>query len=249
MLPALAPLEMTVPAGDGLLLKGLLVYPEGPPGRRPFPLAVLAHQYPATADSFAPLLDDLLDRGVATLAFDERGHGASTQGSTGPVVIDTPVGFAMEDFGRAFMASAARVGFNRIDDDILRVASWGASQNFIDSARILLVGASVGGTGAVLAGPRVPSLAGLLTFGAAGELVWGDDGRTRARRAVEAISAPALFATSEQDPFDAAGNGRVWAEGLTRAQAVVVPGAAHAMAIYYDTRDEVLRFLARVLGH
>jgi len=56
----LAPLEMSVPAVDGLVLKGTLTYPAGrcPAGQRGarFALAVLAHQYPATRDSFAPLV-------------------------------------------------------------------------------------------------------------------------------------------------------------------------------------------------
>ena len=121
---------MSVLAGDGLLLRGVLAYPEAPVGRN-FPLAVLAHQYPATADSYSPLVDDLLELGCAALAFDERGHGASIEGAKDRVVIDTPVGFTAEDFGKAFMASAKRVGFNRIDDDIIRVASWGATQNSI----------------------------------------------------------------------------------------------------------------------
>jgi alpha-beta hydrolase superfamily lysophospholipase len=79
----LAPLEMSVPAADGLILKGTLTYPSGRPGE-PFPLAVLAHQYPATRDSFAPLVRDLLAAGVATLAFDQRGHGASIVRPSGP---------------------------------------------------------------------------------------------------------------------------------------------------------------------
>ena len=50
----LAQLEMSVPAADGLILKGTLTYPTGRPGER-LPFAVLAHEYPATRDSFAPL--------------------------------------------------------------------------------------------------------------------------------------------------------------------------------------------------
>ena len=51
----LAPLEMSVPAADGLILKGTLTYATGRPGEL-LPLAVLAHQYPATRDTFAPLV-------------------------------------------------------------------------------------------------------------------------------------------------------------------------------------------------
>jgi dipeptidyl aminopeptidase/acylaminoacyl peptidase len=74
----LAPLELSVPAADGLILKGTLTYPTGRRGER-LPLAVLAHQYPATRDTFAPLVRDLLAAGVATLAVDQRG----TSGGTG----------------------------------------------------------------------------------------------------------------------------------------------------------------------
>jgi dipeptidyl aminopeptidase/acylaminoacyl peptidase len=72
----LAPLELSVPAADGLILKGTLTYPTGRRGER-LPLAVLAHQYPATRDTFAPLVRDLLAAGVDTLAVDQRGHGGT----------------------------------------------------------------------------------------------------------------------------------------------------------------------------
>ncbi len=245
--PPLGALEMSVEAGDGLILKGILTYPELPVGGK-YPLAVLAHQYPATADSFAPLIEDLLELGVAVLAFDERGHGQSITGPAGTLIIDSPVGFTMEAFGAAFVSSAGKVGFNRIADDVLRVASWGAAQNHIDTSALLLVGASVGGTAVTLAAPLVPGLKALLTFGAAGELVWGPDGREQGRRATERISAATLHTSSEDDAFAAATNVRVWSEGLAHARALVVPGSAHAMAIFYDVRPEVLAFLRRTLG-
>jgi pimeloyl-ACP methyl ester carboxylesterase len=244
--PQLAPMEMTVEAGDGLLLKGVLAYPELPVGAS-YPLAVLAHQYPATADSFAPLIDDLLDLGVAVLAFDERGHGASITGRSGSLVIDSPLGLSAEAFGEAFISSATKVGFDRIDDDVVRVTSWAAVQNFIDASRIMLVGASVGGTAVTLASTRLPGLKALLTFGAAGELVWGPDGRDKARKAMEKITAQSLHTSAENDAFDAATNARRWSEGLKQARTAFVPGTAHAMGIYYAIRDQVLEFVQKSL--
>lgn len=243
--PPLSPLEMTVQSADGLLLKGLLVYPELPQAKK-YPLAVLAHQYPATADSYAPLVGDLLELGIATLAFDQRGHGASVQGFGGLLVIDTPLGFTGEAFGAAFVSSAGKVGFNRINDDIVRVACWGACQNFIDGSRLLLVGASVGGTGVVLAAPRITGVRAVITFGAAGELVWGDDGREQGRKAMGLHQAPSLHAAAADDPFNAAANAKAWSDGLAHASMKIVPGADHAMAIYYDVRDEVLGFVKRL---
>lgn len=243
----LGPLEMSVLAGDGLVLKGVLEYPDGAPGKRKHPLAVLAHQYPSTSDSYAPLVDDLLEMGVATLAFDQRGHGSSIAGADGPRVIDTPLGFALDDFGKAFMASIGRLEFNRMDDDLIRVAAWGAVQNFIDAGRILLVGSSIGGSAALLAAPRVPGLAGVVTLGAAGAPAWGDDGPARIRKNVEQLSAPCLLASSEADPFEGGGNARTWSDGLRHVTARLVPGSDHAMAIYYDVRDDVLGFARKAL--
>jgi dienelactone hydrolase len=233
---------MSVLTADGLVLKGVLEYPELSPGSR-YPLAVLAHQYPSTADSFGPLIEDLLELGLACLAFDERGHGASIQGPGGPVVIETPEGFTVDDFGTAFKNSASRVGFNRIDNDILRVASWGVVQDFIDEKRILLVGASVGGSGALLVAPRVPALKGVITLGPAGAPVFGDDSSERIRAALQGIKSPCYLASSEQDPFSGADNVRSWSAGLGHVTARLVSGSGHGMDIYYVVREELLAFV------
>jgi alpha-beta hydrolase superfamily lysophospholipase len=244
--PPLGSLDMAVLAGDGLVLRGVLAYPELPTAAK-YPLAILAHQYPATMDSYAPLIEDLLEMGVAALAFDERGHGASTMGTAGPVVVDTPVGFTGEAFGKAFMASAERVGFGKIDDDVLRVASWGAAQNQIDTARLLLVGSSVGGSGVLLAAPQISGLVGVITLGAAGAPVF-PDGPARIRRTTETVKVPFLLTASEEDPFNAADNVRDWGKGLGHVATKIVPGNAHAMAIYYEVRNEVLAFVQKTIG-
>jgi dienelactone hydrolase len=243
----LSPLDMSVPAADGLVLKGTLVYPTGRPGES-HPLAVLAHQYPSTRDSFAPLVRELLAAGIATLAFDLRGHGASIVGPTGPVVVDTPEGLGPEAFGTAFGSSAGKVGFARIENDVLRVVSWGASQNFIDPTHLALVGASVGGPGVLLAAPAIPGLRAVATLGGAGVPVYGKDAAARVRQAIERTSADFYFASSEGDSFDGALNVRHWSEGVPRATARLVPGTGHAMAIYYDVRDELLAFLRKSLS-
>jgi dienelactone hydrolase len=243
---SLAPLEMSVSAGDGLVLKGTLSYPPGAAGQG-FPLAVLAHQYPATRDSWSPLVADLLALGVAALAFDLRGHGASIVSPKGPLVIDTPEGVGLDAFGTAFVASAGKVGFSRIPNDILRAVGWGWSQNFIDGSRLLLLGASVGGSGALLAAPDIPGLRGVATLGAAGAPAIASDGPARVRAAAEQLRVPFYLASSREDPFDGAANGAAWSQGLAQARTRLVSGAAHAMAIYFDLRDELLEFLRTTL--
>jgi dienelactone hydrolase len=181
---SLATLQMSVPASDGLILKGALTYPAGATGRS-YPLAVLAHQYPTTRDSYAPLIADLLAAGAATLAFDQRCHGESIVSPRGPIVVDTPEGVTQEAFGAAFVSSVAKVGFHRIENDVVRVASWGVSQNFIAPDRLALVGASVGGSGVLLAAPSLPGVRAVATLGAAGALAFGPDGPDRIRTAIE----------------------------------------------------------------
>ena len=246
-MPSLAPLSMSVAASDGVILRGELRYPSGPLGTQ-FPLAVLAHQYPSTHASFAPLLDDLHSLGIATLAFDLRGHGASIWATAGMRVVDTPVLPTMEAFGEAFMSSAAKTGFAHISDDIVRVASWGMAQNYVDASRVLLVGASVGGTGVLLGAPAIgPGLRGVVTFAAAGAPAHGSDANARIRQTCETLTVPMLLTSAERDAFDGARNARTWADGLSHVRAVVVPGDAHAMGIYHAVRAGVVQFVRRTM--
>lgn len=243
----LAPLEMSVPAADGLVLKGTLTYPDTYAGAA-FPLVVLAHQYPATRDSYAPLVADLVESGVATLAFDQRGHGASIISKQGPSVIDTPEGLTLEAFGKAFTSSAGKIGFSRIDNDILRVTSWGANQNFIDMRRLALVGASIGGSGVLLAAASIPNLRAVATLAAAGAPAISPDAADRIRATLERVKIPCFLASSREDPFDGGANVTSWSRGLPHVTPRIIPGSAHAMAIYFDVRDELLRFLHQSLS-
>jgi alpha-beta hydrolase superfamily lysophospholipase len=246
-LPELAPLELSVAAVDGLVLRGTLRYPAASPPRAGFPLAILAHQYPATRDSYAPLAADFLAAGIATLAFDQRGHGQSIHGRDGLLVIDAPADFDDKAFFHAFVGSIARVGFGKIEDDIVRIAAMGATQNFIDAGRLALVGASIGGSGALLAAPRVRGLRAVITLGAAGAPAFGDDAPARIRKVLESGSPPAYLASSEGDAYEGAANVRTWGADLRHVLTRLVPGNAHAMAIYYDVRDELLGFIRRTL--
>lgn len=246
-LPGLVPLELSVPAVDGLVLRGTLRYPAASPPRAGFPLAILAHQYPGTRDSYAPLTADLLAAGIATLAFDQRGHGDSIHGRDGLLVIDAPADFDDTAFSHAFVGSIARVGFGKIEDDIVRMAAAGVSQNFIDAGRLALVGSSIGGSGTLLAAPRVRGLRAIITLGAAGAPAFGDDAPARIREVLERGNVPAYLASSEGDSFEGAANVRTWGADLGQVTARLVPGRAHAMAIYFDVRDELLGFIRRTL--
>lgn len=246
--PALSPLHFAIPATDGLILRGTLTYPHGHAGTS-YPLAVLAHQYPSTHDSFAPLCADLHALGIATLAFDLRGHGESIWTTTGARVAPAPAEPNMKAFGEAFMGSASSVGFSHIADDIVRVAAWGIFQNYIDGTRVMLVGASVGGTGVLLAAPRLgEQVKAILTFGAAGAGAHSAEAQEQIRKNCKTLATPMLLTSSEKDPFDGANHIREWSKGLKHVGSRIVPGADHGMAMYYDVRKDVLAFVKKTIA-
>ena len=243
--PSLAPLHAAIPAADGLVLRGSLTYPHGEIGSQ-YPLAILAHQYPSTHGSFMPLLEDLHALGIATLAFDMRGQGKSIWTPTGAKVAPTPAEPNMDAFGAAFMASASAVGFPHIADDIVRMASWGLFQSFIDPTRLMLVGSSVGGTGVLLAAPKLKAaLRAVVTFCAAGAPTHSADAMDRIRANCMSITTPMLLMSSEKDPFDGANNIRTWSKGLKHITPKIIPGADHGMGIYYDVRRELIAFVKK----
>jgi dienelactone hydrolase len=188
--PALAPLHLAIPATDGLILRGTLTYPHGQIGSR-YPLAVLAHQYPSTHDTFQPFCADLHALGIATLTFDMRGQGKSIWTSSGARIAPSPAEPKMQAFGEAFMGSATSVGFSHIADDIVRITAWGIYQNFIDYSRVMLAGASVGGSGVLLAAPRLKdNVRAIVTFAAAGAPAHSADAQEKIRDNCKALTIP-----------------------------------------------------------
>ena len=92
----------------------------------------------------------------------------------------------------------------------------------------------------------MPGLKGLITFGAAGALAFGDDAPARIRKSLERLTAPCYLASSEGDPFSGADNVRSWSAGLGHVATRLIPGNDHAMAIYYSVREEVLSFIRQL---
>ena len=246
--PALSPLHPVIPATDGLILRGTLTYPHGQVGTK-YPLAVLAPQYPSTLDSFAPFCADLHALGIATLAFDLRGCGKSIWTASGARVAPSPAEPKMQAFGEAFMGSASSVGFAHIADDIVRMTAWGIYQNFIDYSKVMLVGASVGGTGVLLAAPRLKeSVRAIVTFAAAGAPAHSAEAQEKIRENCKALTVPMLLTSSEKDPFGGADHIKTWGKDLKHVSSKIVSGSDHGMAIYYDVRKEVLAFVKKTVA-
>jgi pimeloyl-ACP methyl ester carboxylesterase len=246
--PALSPINLAIPAADGLILRGTLTYPHGHVGTR-YPLAVMAHQYPSTHESFQPVCADLHALGIATLAFDMRGQGKSIWSGNGARVAPSPADPTMQAFGEAFMGSAKSVGFANIADDIVRMTAYGVAQNYIDPTRVMLVGSSVGGTGVLLAAPRLKQhVRAIVTLCAAGAPAHGPDAQQQVGANCKSLDTPMLLASSDKDPFGGGDHVREWSKGLKHVIAKIVPGADHGTAIYYDVRADVIAFVKKQLG-
>lgn len=137
--------EMSLTTPDGFTLKGTLTIPEG---KGKHPVVILAHQFRSDRTGWAELPQKLQARGIATLALDLRGHGASTQKKDATVTVS-------EDFD----ASAKAVGFDQIPSDLALAAAWVRKQPGIRANRLALAGSSVGATSVILAGPKVHPVA------------------------------------------------------------------------------------------
>ncbi|MBI4437902.1 alpha/beta fold hydrolase [Candidatus Uhrbacteria bacterium] len=95
-------------------------------------IAILLHMMPSTKESWDAIAEALLERGVASLAFDQRGHGGSTMGGTLDYKTFTP----------------EQQQHKRLD--LEAALAWAREQGF-DEARTILIGASIGANLAIRA--------------------------------------------------------------------------------------------------
>lgn len=175
--------EMSLTTHDGYSLSGTLTVPGG---RGKHPVVILAHQFQSDRDGWAPLVEKLNERGLATLALDLRGHGKSTE-QAGTVVAVTS----------DFMASASLVGFDQIPADLALAASWVRKQKGVDGRHVGLAGASVGAFSVLLASPTIKP-ATVLALSPAGMDAFGQDARARmVSAATRAHSALMAFVSSD----------------------------------------------------
>ena len=94
------------------------------------PIAILIHMYPADRSSWKPFVPNLREAGIAVLAYDIRGTGASTK----PANLKLEEGYKSHDtahFQQAFM-------------DVAGATAWLSKQKNINLNRLVCIGASIG---------------------------------------------------------------------------------------------------------
>jgi dienelactone hydrolase len=185
---------LSVDSGEGEApLETLIVRPPGP---GPFPLAVIAHggttqqeeRAKMTLDSYRRPAEEFARRGYATLFVLRSGYGHSH-------------GMFAEDFGRCAPGRPAALG-RFIGRTIHGVIEAGRKLPYVDPARVVVVGHSMGGLGAVsMTGEK--DLAAVINFAGGFAYFSPECDPSLVAKAFGAFGAhsrvPALFVYSEND--------------------------------------------------
>lgn len=176
--------EMSLRTPDEYVLSGTLTVPEG---RGKHPAVILVHQFRSDRKGWAPLVEKLNARGVATLALDLRGHGQSIlQGGT-------PVSTTATD-----MTASETVGFNQIPSDLALVAVWLRKQKGIDGRHLGLAGSSEGAFAALLASDKIKPTA-MVALSPLGAEAFGQGARDRMITATTRAHAALMAFVSTED--------------------------------------------------
>jgi pimeloyl-ACP methyl ester carboxylesterase len=158
---------------------------------------ILIHERPADQTSWFPLAAQLANTGTFTvLTFDFRGFGGSP----------------------------GEKEFDRFDTDIY--AAYAYMHDTLGITRIFLVGASTGGTAALMVAARVP-VAGVVSLSAEAQYQTLD-----ALAAVPSIAAPKLFIASKKDAPAARSETLLWDAAQEPKQEQIYEGNAHGMNIF-----------------
>ncbi len=157
---------------------------------------ILSHMRPADQTSWYPFALRLAGTGDYTvLTFDFRGYGSSTGDKE----------------------------FDRVDTDLMAALRY--MQGDLGLDRIFLVGASMGGTAALLVSASEP-VAGVVSISAPAQYQLLDALATLPR-----IRAPKLFITSEDDVPAQRSQEQFWAEASNPKEQEIYPGDAHGTDI------------------
>ncbi|MFO0997077.1 MAG: dienelactone hydrolase family protein [Alphaproteobacteria bacterium] len=199
--PPVAPSELvvertllTVDAGDGAVSLETLIL--RPPGPGPFPLAVIAHggttrpedRARLSLDTYRAPAEEFARRGYATLFALRSGYGQS-KGSFG------------EFFGRCAPGRPDAIG-RTIARAIRGIVEAGRKLPYVDPNRVVVIGHSMGGLGAVSMTDE-PDLAAVINFAGGFAYFSPDCDPSLVAKAFGAFGAagraPALFVYSEND--------------------------------------------------
>lgn len=218
------PESIVLKAQDGVRIAGAYVHAD-----QPRAAALLLHMLPATKESWSAFASRLADLGIASLAIDLRGHGASTQGPDGPL-----------DY-RAFSETehqAARI-------DVEAALDWLHERH--PGLRLLCVGASIGANLALRAMADHAEVSGVLALSPGldyhGVAIEDVMGRLReGQRALLVVSRQDVYALSSLEQLKAEPT-------AADVETIVLEDAGHGTAIleHGDFADRAAAWMMTIL--
>jgi pimeloyl-ACP methyl ester carboxylesterase len=219
--------EVRFTSGDGITLVGDLQPAERPDA----PLVVLVHQLASDRSEWAALRARLhAAPGIATFAFDLRGHGQSTAGPSGPI-----------DFHRFTPTEWAATG----GDVLAAVRELTSERHGLSPRRIAAVGSSIGSTAVIVAAAEDPRIEIVVAL-SPGRAYHGFDALTP----ITALSGRPFFAVVARDETENVETAQAMARVLG-GEALLVEGGAHGVALFGadpTSLDRVEAFLRGALG-
>ncbi len=125
---------LQITTADGVILAAELIYPAG---AGPFPVVILVHEFGQDRTQWAPYREEFLAEGFAVLSYDTRGFGESTL---------------------AAIPAANAAYFSSMPNDLAAVVEYALDQPKINSQKIFVIGASLGGNIALVEAGRNSSI-------------------------------------------------------------------------------------------
>jgi alpha-beta hydrolase superfamily lysophospholipase len=224
--------ELTLTTEDGFELHGWLEKPQN--AMKPAPIVLLAHQFGSDHTSWDVLTKSLHEKGMATLSVDLRGHGKSIMqnGSVNKVIIPQNT----SEVRAAFDASAQKVGFSNIPQDLIAWLEKVEEDKSLDMQNLYLIGASLGGA----------SLIPVMNDYDAKALITLSAGRSTGSDSDMALSSSmtkTYFIAAKNDPLGASVNALEYGKRSIAGTTLILSGDGHGTVLLPKVEKYIFLFI------
>lgn len=224
--------ELNLTTEDGFELHGWLVKPKNV--MKTMPIVLLAHQFGSDHTSWDMLTKRLHEKGMATLSVDLRGHGKSTiqKGVENRVKIPKNT----SEVRAAFDASAQKVGFSNIPQDLIAWLEMMEEDKSLDMQQLYLIGASLGGA----------SLTPVLNDYDAKALITLSAGKSRSGESDMALSSSltkTYFIATKNDPLGANVTALEYGKKAIASTTLILSGDGHGTVLLPKVEKYIFQFI------
>ena len=224
--------ELNLTTEDGFKLHGWLEKPKNV--MKPTPIVLLAHQFGSDHASWDSLIKGLHEKGMATLSVDLRGHGKSTMQKG--VENSVKIAKNTSEVRAAFDASAQKVGFSMIPQDLIAWLEMMEEDNSLDMQKLYLMGASLGGA----------SLVPVLNDYDAKALITLSAGKSNSMESDMALSTSltkTYFVATKNDPLGANANALEYGKKAIAGTTLILSGDGHGTVLLPKVEKYIFLFL------